>query len=134
MSTYLEQRMQQKLIGKKTSKELKETKQAKGNWYKRQIALAPANCENCRCSLRPTMVVNQAAVVAHIVQKAKVPSVAFVDLNRIFLCDKCHGKYDSASSEEIAAMPVFPIAYDRVKTFVHLIPANELRYLPDCYL
>ncbi len=137
ISRYMKERQALKLKAKPTAKEEKEGKQEKIGWYGRKINEANRQkCENCNKSLRPSMVINPATVVAHILPKRKdggCPSVAFHDNNYMLLCEACHGAYDKASSEEIEQMPVYLIAYHRVQTFLHLIPANELRNVAACF-
>lgn len=122
-------------LGKVVSpeQERKDKKDALTVWFNVQASMAPANCENCKASLRSTINFHPRAHIAHIVPKTKeggCPSVATHPLNRWFACKQCHDAYDGESAEVVATMAVIPICRERLSKFYADIAPDEVRRVP----
>lgn len=115
-----------------TGKEEKAFKNELSVYFANQTLVMPATCENCNSSLTSTKNFHPRAPIAHILPKRKnggFPSVATHPQNKLFLCLDCHTKFDNDGKDKVKQMPVFQLAIERLKEFVHLI--TEKRELPN---
>lgn len=134
---YWQQRRDMKLKGKKSATEEKKEKQERGNFFQRMISEAPARCMETGCPLRPTMAINPAAIVCHILPKRKVndggvPSMATNPLNVVYLSGDVHTNMDNKGCEYIVKMKIYPLLRRRVVMMWNHIPDNEKKNVPEC--
>jgi hypothetical protein len=132
---YWQQRREMKLKGKKTATEEKKEKQARGNFFERMIKAAPSRCMETGRPLAPTMAINPAAVVCHILAKSKksgVPSMAENELNIVYLDGDVHTDMDHKGCDYIVKMKIFPLLRRRVVMMWQHIPDHEKRRVPEC--
>lgn len=134
--SYLEQRREMKLKGKRSAAEQKQEDRNRADFFKQQISQAPACCENCKKSLRASMAINPASIIAHIVPKRTnygCPSVETHPLNRWYGCIDCHTKYDTNFEDPkvICKMPVYKTVVQRLKQFIDQIAPAELKNVPE---
>jgi len=106
-------------------------------WFNMQLTMRPAVCENpdCGCRLADSMVINPRAIVAHILPKSTFKEVATHPLNRVFLCNGCHHKYDNGSADTMPQLLV--ICRTRYGAFKDkILPVNMARvpeFLSDAH-
>lgn len=114
----------------KRSKDLK-----KGHFFAEALKGAPNRCQNCSTALAPTIAINPAAIVAHIIPKSDkqgAPSVATHPLNKVFLCGDCHTNMDNQGCKFILKMKILELMRERVAEMWPEIPQNERRRVPEC--
>jgi hypothetical protein len=113
-------------------------------WFKRKINHCTWICEECgeSCSVyeSPEATPHQKkmnsifrrSAQAHLLPKALFPSVATHDLNHACLGPKCgcHNMYDK-NWQSASKMKKWPVFLQRILRFVHLLPPEEYRKLPD---
>lgn len=124
-----------KLKGKKSTEEEKKEKQSRGNFFERMIKAAPSKCMETGRPLAPTMAINPAAVVCHILAKSKksgVPSMAENELNIVYLDGSVHTDMDNKGCDFIIKMKIFPLMRRRVVLMWPHIPEHERRRVPEC--
>lgn len=99
-------------------------------WFEAQQV--PERCENCNLPLNAFNKWAKRCVTSHILPKNLFPEVATNPMNRMFLgthlfsdCS-CHPEWDNSDAETRKQMRVYPVAIERVKAFMHLIPENKL--------
>jgi hypothetical protein len=132
---YWQQRRDMKLKGKASAADSKAEKTAKSDFFAQAIKSAPSRCQNDNKPLAPTMAINKAAVVAHILPKSPkqgVPSMANNPLNFVYLCGDCHTNMDNHGCEFIQQMKIYPLMRRRVVLMWDHIPDNEKRRVPEC--
>ena len=132
--SYLEKRRQMKLDGPKPEALKRAEKKAKGVYFANQIEKAPLKCEECGVSLAGTKAINPAAIVAHVLKKSKVKSVANDPLNTIYLCGDHHDMFDNGGEKKVKAMKIYEKARHITKLLLPNIPESERRYIPKYFL
>jgi len=101
------------------------------DWFKMQKTQIPEHCEECGESIS-YMKRSEfwTACIAHIVpkKKTKYPSVATHPLNRIFLCDFCHNRFDNKGISEISKFKSIQIIKKRFNVVLQaMIPEEKNR-------
>lgn len=102
-------------------------------WFNMQLTMAPAHCENvaCREPLTESMAINPRTIVAHILPKSRFPEVATHPLNRVFLCQSCHYKYDNGKAE---TMPeVLRLCGYRLGMFINKVAVDNFKSIPGYF-
>lgn len=96
-----------------------------GQWFKDQSRQAPNNCEECGCSIRH--LIGSTVIIAHILPKAKnkFPEVATHPLNRLFLCDLCHNRFDKRDNAYRITMNCIPVMKERLRAFYPLLSESQ---------
>lgn len=119
---------------KPAAKTKQEQKDDLTPWFKMQLTMAPALCENteCRAPLRESMVINPRSIVAHILPKAGFKEVATHPLNRMFLCETCHSRYDGHRIEKIPV--VVSLARHRLSSFINEVLPGNTHKIPNYLL
>lgn len=94
----------------------------------------PDRCENCNRKLKAFNKFAKRSVTAHILPKAEedFPEVATHPDNIMFLgsslfsdCN-CHNLWDGLDAAQRKKMRIYPVALERVKHFIDLIPEDKL--------
>jgi hypothetical protein len=132
---YWKQRQEMKLKGPKPASAKRTDDLKKGKFFADALKSAPSKCMECGDSLRGTMAINPAAIVAHILAKSKtngVPSMAIHPLNKVYLCGDCHTNMDNQGCSFIRKMKIYELMKGRVATMWPEIPKNEERKVPEC--
>ena len=133
--SYLEQRREMKLAGKKPPAEKRADASKKSKFFKDAIEKMPGKCMECGKALGGTIAINPTATVAHILPKRKnygVTSMANDKRNMVYLCITCHTNMDNKGCRFIEKMRIFPLLKERVALMFKDIPAAERRFIPDC--
>lgn len=97
-------------------------------WYLQQKTQIPDFCEECGCSLE---ILKKSTfwttIIAHIVPKRanKYPTVAAHPLNRVFLCDQCHNRFDNLGISEIKKFRSLQIVKRRFKVVYKSMSIEE---------
>jgi hypothetical protein len=120
-----------KPIAKQSAKTIEANKANKGvetdldKWFKFQREYELANgrcvCENCGCSVANQLNSKDTWVwrgtIAHVIGKAKFPSVATHIHNYLILCLQCHNAEYDYSWDKAIKSKVFPLAKTKFKLF-----------------
>lgn len=135
-SDYMNYRFNQKMNGNSAGKQknIGNKTPGRGDWFRRMIMKAPRLCTNCNKPLLGTLVINGAAVVAHILPKREnggCPSVAQDEDNIVYLCGDCHTNMDNLGEEWIKKMKIFPLLKQRVCLLWDRIADNEKKNVPE---
>jgi hypothetical protein len=110
-----------------------ERKQDLTPWFNMQLTMCPERCENVTCQepLRESMVINPRAVVAHILPKRTFTEVATHPLNRAFLCNKCHHKYDNGFADTMPEL--LNLCRSRLAHFIDQVAPDNFKSLPKYF-
>ncbi len=132
--SYLETRRDLKLKGPKPAAVKRAEQKAKGAFFKDAIAKMPGKCMECGRPLGATIAINAAAVVAHILPKSRVFSMATDKRNMVYLCGDCHTDFDKKGCSHTEKMKLYPLLRERVALMLPEIPQAERRWIPKCLL
>lgn len=113
---------------KKQIKEHKTEKDSLSLFFAKMASIAPKNCMECGCSLKPSMLINPRSIICHILPKRHFKSIAKNEKCIVFLCIDCHSRMDNFSP---AGMKILPILVERVKMLLDEIKHEELKHLPE---
>lgn len=109
------------------------------NWYYCQIEETTWLCENCGEPIPNHNSLARVSAQAHILPKHLFKSVMLhrsncLHLGNQFGCD-CHCAYDNGwfYARSVQEAPVLKIALARFDEFSHLIPPDEVKYLPTLF-
>lgn len=133
-SQYMEQRFQQKMGYNTQKKPGQKKEQGRGNWFKKMWQKAPRLCMECEKPTIGTMLINPAAVVAHILPKRPdggCPSVQYEEDNVVFLCGDCHTNMDNLGADYVKKMKIYPLLKQRVTMLWDRIARSEQKNVPD---
>lgn len=136
MKSYLEQRREMKLNGKKPEQVKRLEKLEKAKFFQDSIKQAPRKCQECGNSLAATIAINAAAIVAHILPKRKnggCPSVANHPLNKVYLCGDCHTNMDNKGARFVTKMKLFAFMKDCVAKMWAVIAPEEQKNVPEYF-
>lgn len=119
---------------KQAAKEREAHKQGLTPWFNMQLTMAPKCCENptCREPLRDSMAINPRAIVAHILPKNRFSEISTHPLNRVFLCNKCHHRYDNGFADTMPEL--LELCRSRLSHFVDQVAPDNCKYIPDYLL
>lgn len=109
----------------------KPRKDALSKFFAQMILAMPKNCMECGKSLKPSMIINERTIIAHILEKRHFKSIEVDKDNVLYLCQLCHGTYDNFNPTK---MKVFKLAKQRVQLLMPKIKEDEKRFIPDYYL
>lgn len=109
----------------------KPRKDALSKFFAEMILAMPKNCMECGANLKPSMIINERTIIAHILEKRHFKSIEVDKDNILYLCQLCHGVYDNFNPTK---MKVFELAKQRVKSLLPKIKEEEKRFLPEYYL
>lgn len=116
---------------------LKEEDHALKDYFTYHISHRISICENCQQSLPMWSEFIIRSHQAHILPKKTFKSVRghldnHLTLGGLFSTCGCHAKFDN-SWMKAQAMPIFPLAVEKVKSFIHLLTNEELSKLPEVF-
>lgn len=109
----------------------KPRKDAFSKFFAEMAAIMPNACQECGCSLNPSLLIHPRSTTCHILPKRFFDSVATDKDNILFLCIDCHHRADTKGWD---TLNIFPIARDMVMNLLPKITDKEAKHLPEYFI
>lgn len=109
----------------------KPRKDALNKFFAEMAAIMPNACQECGCSLKPSLLIHPRSTICHVLPKRFFDSVATDKENILFLCIDCHHKADTKGWD---TLNIFTIARDRVMNLLPKITDKEAKHLPEYFI
>lgn len=103
-------------------------------WFKSQMKVMPTRCEETGLPLETKVYKYAINSICHILPKQSCKSVALHPLNRVFLDQDFHKKFDAMSWEEREQLKCWPEIRDRLVMVYPDLAPDERRHFPDSVL
>lgn len=103
-------------------------------FYNEMLNIMPYDCMECGNELFASTVINPRTVVAHILAKAKYPSVDTNTDNIMFFCCDCHNRFDLQTEKFMSTAKSTPTIKQRVSLLIPFLSTEEVNRLPPYLL
>lgn len=114
--------------------EEKVYKQQLSEFFDRMLNESQHTCQECGCDLYSSTILNERAIICHILPKKTFTVVAMNPDNIVNLCNVHHHMLDLGGSKKVMAMNIYPLLKERVKILLPLIPEDQLKSIPEYLL